>query len=51
VFASLLFSTLLVGDAGHDAISAAVLATAAAWIVTKALDLRGRDAEGAAATP
>ena len=40
VFASLLFSTLLVGDGGLATISAAVLATAAAWITTKGLERR-----------
>jgi H+/Cl- antiporter ClcA len=49
VFASLLFSTLLVGDVGHGTISAAVLATAAAWITTKGLERRSR-AAGAAAS-
>ena len=51
VFASLLFSTLLVGEAGHDTISAAVLATAAAWITTKGLERRAATGHPAPASP
>jgi H+/Cl- antiporter ClcA len=40
VFASLLFSGLLVGTAGADALPAAVLATTAAWLSTTALRTR-----------
>jgi H+/Cl- antiporter ClcA len=36
----LLFSTLLVGNAGHDAISATVIAGATAWLASTALDRR-----------
>jgi H+/Cl- antiporter ClcA len=40
VFASLLFSSLLVGTAGVDAVPAAVLATTAAWLAATALRTR-----------
>jgi H+/Cl- antiporter ClcA len=40
LFASLLFALLLVGSDGFDTIPAAVLAAAAAWVVTRALDSR-----------
>jgi hypothetical protein len=40
VFASLLFSGLLVGTVGIDAGPAAVLATATAWLVTTAVRTR-----------
>jgi len=40
VLTSMLFATLLVGTQGLDAVPAAVLAAAAAWIVTTALDQR-----------
>jgi chloride channel protein, CIC family len=40
VFASLLFSTLLVGTVGLDASPSAVLATAAAWLVMTAVRTR-----------
>jgi H+/Cl- antiporter ClcA len=42
VFASLLFSLLLVGIGGLNTVSAAVLATASAWITTKALGRRAQ---------
>ncbi len=38
VFSALLFSLLLVGEGGLDAAPAAVLAVAAAWITTAALN-------------
>jgi H+/Cl- antiporter ClcA len=38
LFAALLFAALLVGSSGLDAISAAVLASAAAWVTTNALE-------------
>jgi H+/Cl- antiporter ClcA len=38
LFAAVLFAGLLVGTAGVDAIPAAVLAAAAAWLTVKALD-------------
>jgi hypothetical protein len=40
LFASVLFSALLVGTAGLDTISAAVLAGATAWLAVAALDRR-----------
>jgi H+/Cl- antiporter ClcA len=40
LFASLLLALMLVGSNGFDAIPAAVLAAAAAWVVTKSLDAR-----------
>ena len=40
VFASLLFSGLLVGAAGVDAIPVAALAAVAAWLTTAAIDAR-----------
>jgi Zn-dependent alcohol dehydrogenase len=40
VLTSMLFATLLVGTQGLDAVPAAVLAAAAAWIATTALDQR-----------
>ena len=40
VFASLLFSALLVGTAGRDALPGAVLAVAAAWLTTAFLARR-----------
>jgi H+/Cl- antiporter ClcA len=46
VFSSLLFSSLLVGTAGVDAVPAAVLAVVAAWLTMKAVDRRA-DAEAA----
>ena len=54
VLTSMLFASLLVGTQGLDAVPAAVLAAAAAWIVRTALDKRGgaespyRDAHAAA---
>jgi hypothetical protein len=38
LFAPLLIAALLVGSGGADAISAAVLASAAAWAVTNGLE-------------
>lgn len=38
LIAPLLFAALIVGSAGFDAISAAVLAASAAWVVTNALE-------------
>ena len=38
LFASVLFAGLLVGSAGLDAIPAAVLAAAAAWLTVRATD-------------
>jgi hypothetical protein len=38
VFSSLLFSSLLVGTAGLDALPASVLAAVAAWLAANALD-------------
>jgi H+/Cl- antiporter ClcA len=49
VFASLLFSALLVGTNGIDTVPAAVLATAAAWIVTMSLERHGARSGQAAA--
>jgi H+/Cl- antiporter ClcA len=43
VFSSLLFSALLVGQAGHDALPAAVLATTAAWLTRTALARRPKE--------
>lgn len=40
LFASLMFATLLVGSNGFDTIPAAVLAAAAAWIVTTGIERR-----------
>jgi H+/Cl- antiporter ClcA len=48
LFASLLFSALLVGSAGVDTIPAAVFAAAGAWLVSAALDRR-REVTAAAA--
>jgi H+/Cl- antiporter ClcA len=45
IFSSLLFSGLLVGTAGLDALPAAVLAAVAAWLVVTALATRD-DATG-----
>lgn len=50
LFASLLFSALLVGSAGVDTIPAAVFAATAAWLVSAALDRR-REVVAAAAEP
>jgi len=47
LFASLLFAALLVGMEGVDAIPAAVLAAAAAWVTIAALDRRTRPATAA----
>jgi H+/Cl- antiporter ClcA len=46
---SALFSALLVGSAGFDTVSAAVLAAAAAWLTAAAIDRRGQPAQGVAA--
>jgi hypothetical protein len=46
VVAGLFFAALLVGSTGFDAIPAAVLAAAAAWVTSQALE---RGAPGAAA--
>jgi H+/Cl- antiporter ClcA len=53
VFASLLFSALLVGTAGLDTLPAAVLATVASWLTMRALDIRTatRGDAGPAAPP
>ena len=40
IFSSLLFSMLLVGTNGQDALPAAVLAAATAWMAMKALRMR-----------
>jgi hypothetical protein len=48
LFSSVLLAALLVGRAGLDAIPAAVLAAAAAWLAVRALS-RPPDAEGAEA--
>jgi hypothetical protein len=45
----LLFSALLVGTNGIDTVPAAVLATAAAWIVTMSLERQGARSGQAAA--
>jgi H+/Cl- antiporter ClcA len=37
LFTSVLFAALLTGSAGHDTVSAAVLAAASAWLATQAL--------------
>ena len=50
LFASLLFSALLVGTAGIDTIPAAVFAAAAAWLVSATVDRR-REVTAAAAGP
>jgi H+/Cl- antiporter ClcA len=47
---SVLFAGLLVGHAGQDAIPAAVLAAAAAWLTMQALDRRAAQAAPAAVT-
>jgi hypothetical protein len=41
----MLFAALLVGSQGVDAVPAAVLATAAAWLTATALDSRPRSAD------
>jgi hypothetical protein len=45
----LIFSSLLVGRGGIDAVSASVLAVVAAWLTMAALDQRAVGAEVAAA--
>ncbi|UDY37454.1 chloride channel protein [Dermatobacter hominis] len=54
VFASLLFSSLLVGSAGLDALPAAVLATTSAWLLVTAVERRrstGGDDDAGATGP
>jgi H+/Cl- antiporter ClcA len=48
---SMVFATLLVGTAGLDAIPAAVLAAASAWVTVAALERRFPPAEAVPATP
>jgi H+/Cl- antiporter ClcA len=48
---STLFAGLLVGSVGLDAVPAAVLAAAAAWLTMRFLDRRAETAAAAAATP
>jgi hypothetical protein len=49
LFAPVLFAILLVGDNGLGTVSAAVLASAAAWLATSALERRRAPAGGEAA--
>ena len=49
VVTSMLFAALLVGSTGLDAVPAAVLATAAAWLTASALDARPRPGSPASA--
>jgi H+/Cl- antiporter ClcA len=51
LFSPLIFASLLVGSAGQDAIPAAVVATAAAWLTARALKNRTEQPAGAAAEP
>jgi H+/Cl- antiporter ClcA len=51
VLTSMLFAALLVGSDGLDAVPAAVLATAAAWLTASALDARPRPDSPASAAP
>lgn len=53
IFSSLLFSMLIVGTNGQDALPAAVLAAATAWITMKVLRMRAAPdpTENLAATP
>jgi chloride channel protein, CIC family len=51
VLTSILFGALLVGNAGHDAVPAAVLATVAAWLTRSALDPLPRPGSEASAAP
>ena len=46
IFSSLLFSTLLVGPAGADALPAAVLATVAGWLAAGAIRERWPGVDG-----
>jgi H+/Cl- antiporter ClcA len=46
LFSSLLFAALLVGRPGLDAVPAAVLAVAAAWLTVASLDRRWQPADG-----
>jgi H+/Cl- antiporter ClcA len=46
VVSSLLFAALLVGTAGTETISGAVLAVVAAWLTTAALERRRRESDG-----
>jgi H+/Cl- antiporter ClcA len=47
ILTSMLFAALLVGTQGLDAVPAVVLAAAAAWMTSTALDARRADAGGA----
>jgi H+/Cl- antiporter ClcA len=49
VLSSMLFATILVGSQGADAVPAAVLAAATAWLVAAAVDRRWPPAESATA--
>jgi chloride channel protein, CIC family len=51
VLTSMLFAALLVGSDGLDAVPAAVLATAAAWLTASALDAHPRPGSPASAAP
>ncbi|MFC5063755.1 chloride channel protein [Actinomycetospora atypica] len=51
VFGSLIFAAILVGGNGLDALPAAVLATAAAWITRAALERRTAATSATASTP
>jgi H+/Cl- antiporter ClcA len=51
LIASLLFSALLVGTEGLDALPGAVLAAASAWVFTTAITQRARGADGATGSP
>ena len=51
VLTSMVFATILVGSAGTDTVPAAVLAAAAAYVVTVALDARQGPGPGEGATP
>jgi hypothetical protein len=51
LFAPVLFAALLVGTAGLDAVPAAVLAAAAAWVGVAILDRRGREQPQPAVEP
>ena len=51
LFTPLIFGALLVGSAGRDAVSAAALASAAAWVATYAIDRRGNAPATSAPAP
>lgn len=51
LFTPLIFGALLVGTAGRDTVSAAALASAAAWVATYAIDRRGNAPATAAPAP